>query len=77
MGKTHLAVEHAYRQRGDYDLVWWVRSEQSTSLLADYAALASQPSLAADLRLARDAMQETIAAAVRGCWRGIAAGCWC
>lgn len=55
MGKTHLAVEHAYRQRGDYDLVWWVRSEQSTSLLADYAALASQPSLAADVRLAGDA----------------------
>ena len=43
VGKTQLAVEHAYRQRADYDLVWWVRGEQPTSLLADYAALAAQP----------------------------------
>src|SRR6266545_940405 len=64
MGKTQLAVEHAYRQRADYDLVWWVRCEQPTSLLGDYAALAGQP-LAADLRLAEDASQEAVAAAVR------------
>jgi hypothetical protein len=65
MGKTQLAVEHAYRQRADYDLVWWVRSEQSASLLGDYAALAGQPPLAADLRLAEDAPQEAVAVAVR------------
>jgi hypothetical protein len=66
MGKTQLAVEHVYRQRADYDLVWWVRSEQPTSLLSDYAALARQLPLAADLRLAEDASQEVVAAAVRG-----------
>jgi TIR domain len=54
VGKTRLAVEHAYRQRADYDLVWWVRSDQPTSLLGDYAALAGQPLLAADLRPAKD-----------------------
>jgi hypothetical protein len=66
MGKTQLVVEHAYRWRSHYDLVWWVRSDQPTSLLGDYAALARQPPLAADLRLAEDASQEVVAAAVRG-----------
>jgi hypothetical protein len=66
MGKTQLAVEHAYRRRADYDLVWWVRSEQPTSLLGDYAALAGQPRLAADLGLTPDASQEAAATAVRG-----------
>jgi tetratricopeptide (TPR) repeat protein len=65
MGKTQLAVEHAYRQRADYDLVWWMRSEQPTSLLGDYAALAVQPPLAADLRLSQDAPQEAVVQAVR------------
>jgi hypothetical protein len=57
MGKTQLAVEHAYRQRADYDLVWWVRSEQPTSLLGDYAALAGQAPLVADPRLAETAAE--------------------
>jgi hypothetical protein len=64
VGKTQLAVEYAYRQRADYDLVWWVRGEQPTSLLGDYAALAGQPPLA-DLGLGQDAPQETAVAAVR------------
>jgi hypothetical protein len=64
VGKTQAAVEYAYRQRADYDLVWWVRAEQSATLLADYAALAGQSLLAADLKLAKDAPQE-VAAAVR------------
>jgi hypothetical protein len=66
VGKTQLAVEHAYRRRADYDLVWWVRSQEPTSLLGDYAALAGEPPLTADLGLAQDASQEEAAAAVRG-----------
>jgi hypothetical protein len=66
IGKTQLAVEHAYRRRADYDLVWWVRSEQPTSLLGDCAALGRQPPLAAHLGLGEGASQEVVAAAVRG-----------
>jgi hypothetical protein len=66
IGKTQLAVEHAYRQRADYDLVWWVRSDQRTTLLGDSAALSGQPPLATDLKLADEASQEALAAAVRG-----------
>jgi TIR domain/NB-ARC domain len=66
VGKTQLAVEYAYRQRADYDLVWWVRGEQPTSLLGDYAVLAVQHPLAADLGLRQDAPQEAVAAQVRG-----------
>ena len=40
IGKTQLAVEYAYRNRADYDLVWWVRSEEPTTLAGDYASLA-------------------------------------
>jgi hypothetical protein len=65
-GKTQLAVEYAYRQRADYDLVWWVRSEQPTSLLGDYASLAGQTPLAAGLKTAENAAQEAVAEAVRG-----------
>jgi hypothetical protein len=51
---------------GAYDLVWWVRGEQPTTLLGHYAGLASQPPLAADLQLAEDASRDAVAVAVRG-----------
>jgi tetratricopeptide (TPR) repeat protein len=40
VGKTQLALEYTYRFAPDYDLVWWVRAEDASSLTGDYAGLA-------------------------------------
>ncbi|TDC48113.1 tetratricopeptide repeat protein [Actinomadura sp. KC345] len=39
-GKSNLAVEYAYRHADDYDLVWWIPAEQTTSARASLASLA-------------------------------------
>jgi tetratricopeptide (TPR) repeat protein len=55
VGKTQLAVEHAYRHANEYDLVWWVRAE-SPALAAGDLALLAQP-----LQLAeRDARDQSV-----------------
>lgn len=48
VGKTQLALEYAYRHKCDYDIVWWVRSEDSSTLASDYASLAERLDLAVD-----------------------------
>ena len=40
IGKTQIALEYAYRRQKLYDVVWWVRAEESTTLDIDFAALA-------------------------------------
>ncbi|MCK5014313.1 MAG: ATP/GTP-binding protein, partial [Candidatus Omnitrophica bacterium] len=40
VGKTQLALEYAYRNAAEYDIVCWVRSEEPATLAADYASLA-------------------------------------
>ncbi|HYP41321.1 MAG TPA: FxSxx-COOH system tetratricopeptide repeat protein, partial [Chloroflexia bacterium] len=42
VGKTQLATEYAYRHMGEYDIVWWVRAEEATTLAADYARFAGE-----------------------------------
>jgi len=61
VGKTQLAIEYAYRHRGDYLIIWWVHSEEPVQLAFDYAALAKELNLPQ-----RDSQkQEEIIAAVK------------
>ena len=41
IGKTQLALEYSYRYQDDYDIVWWLRSESTSTLLDDFALMAS------------------------------------
>jgi tetratricopeptide (TPR) repeat protein len=61
VGKTQLATEYAYRHTANYDVVWWIRSEEPTTLAADYAALAQK----LDLPEKEATEQALVVAAVR------------
>lgn len=40
VGKTQIAVEYAWRFRGEYELVWWISADQPVLLRSSLAALA-------------------------------------
>jgi hypothetical protein len=61
VGKTQLAIEYAYSHCGDYQVVWWLRSEEPTTLAADYASLAMK----LDLHEKEAQEQNLIVAAVK------------
>jgi len=69
VGKTQLAVEYAYRYAADYDVVWWVRTEEPATLAADYASLAGP----LDLPQKDEPDQRVVVEAVRR-WLGRNAG---
>ena len=42
VGKTQLALEYTYRHIDDYEVIWWVRSEEPAILANDYVELADR-----------------------------------
>lgn len=61
IGKTQIAMEYAFQQSASYDLVWWLRAEVPSSLIADYIALATE----LELSEKSESDQELIVQAVR------------
>jgi tetratricopeptide (TPR) repeat protein len=46
VGKTAIAIEYAYRHRGDYELIWWISADQESQVRPALAALADRLRLA-------------------------------
>jgi tetratricopeptide (TPR) repeat protein len=42
IGKTQMAVEYAFRAKGDYQFVLWVQANSQETLLADFVTLAKE-----------------------------------
>jgi len=61
VGKTQLAAEYAYRHKADYEVVWWIKSEEAATLASDYSMLAT----ALDLPQKQEREQAVIVAAAR------------
>jgi len=40
MGKTQIALQHAHRPENGFKYVWWLRSEEPSTLLDDYVGIA-------------------------------------
>jgi tetratricopeptide (TPR) repeat protein len=65
VGKTQLAVEYAYGQRQNYDVIWWVRADQSATLISDFIGLAAHGPLALEAGVRADQSADEQVDAVR------------
>ncbi len=63
VGKTQLALQYAYTHLNDYQVIWWVRSEEPATLAADYATLASRLDLPE-----KDARDQRVTVEAVRCW---------
>jgi hypothetical protein len=59
VGKTQLAIEYAHRYSGDYDVTWWLDSENTALMTQQYADLAEHLG-AARKGLPLDAMRRAL-----------------
>lgn len=55
IGKTQTALEYAYRNRSEYEAIWWLYAEEADTLAADYASFAAAANLPE-----KDAQEEQI-----------------
>ncbi len=64
IGKTQLAMEYAHRHASEYDIVWWMHSENPATLAADFARLAQSLNLvekdAQDQRIVIEAVKRAL-----------------
>ena len=42
VGKTQIATEYAHRYSGEYEVIWWVRSDQEDAIQASLVGLGTQ-----------------------------------
>jgi len=61
IGKTQLALRYIDQNKSDYEIIWWVKSGEPTTLASDYAELADK----LNLPKREDADQKAIIEAVR------------
>ncbi len=48
VGKTQLAAEYCWQNKDNYEVIWWVRAEEPTTLATDYGELAVKLGLITD-----------------------------
>jgi len=70
VGKTQTAVEYIYRHAAEYEIAWWIRSEEPAKLASDYAALAEPLRLKEQGEKDQSVIVQAVrsALAVRGRW---------
>jgi tetratricopeptide (TPR) repeat protein len=57
VGKSHICVEYAYRHREDFDVIWWIRGTDTTTIEEDLRGLATDLAIADALAPTLDAVR--------------------